>query len=345
VLIGFGAVNRELTSIISRKRESLLASHRIAFEIVGVCDSTSAVRTDQKGGFDIEDLLRVKAEAKNVAGAAGAISVQSPLELATHPGYDVLVEATLANSEGAEPGLSCIKAALESGRCVVLANKGPLVKDFANLHCAADAGRRMAYSATVCGGLPVLNVLSRDMPGADISRIEGVFNSTTNYILAQMAAGGTYEGALREAQRLHIAEAEPSLDVDGWDTAYKLLIIANTALGISVELKDVAVQGVRGVTPHMTQEAAAQGQVYKLIATAQLVEGVAGTPDAQYTLEVAPKRVSADSFIGGISGWEMGVVIDSDLWERLFLKIDEPSVIPTSAAVLRDIVRLGGHSP
>jgi len=287
--------------------------------------------------------LRTKAETGTVKGLPGAVSVEGPLELARSCEYEVLVEATLANAEGAQPGLDCVRAALMNGRCAVLANKGPLVKDFAGLHqLAAEHGgaarSRIAYSATVCGGLPVLNVGCRDLPGASITKLEGVFNSTTNYILAQMGAGGTYESALAEAQRLNIAERDPSLDVDGWDTAFKLLILANAVLRVPTVLEDISVQGVREVTPEMIKEAEARGEVYKLVATAQEQQQANGDP--RYKFEVAPRCVPASSFIGGIDGWEMGVVIHSDLWERVFLKIDEPSVVPTSAAVLRDIIRL-----
>jgi len=332
-------------SIILRKKELLLRTHNVTFQLIGVCDSKAAITAAPDGGpLDMAALLAHKETTGRVDGLPGSIGDLTALDLAQLDGYDVLVEATLASSS--EPGLSCVKAALEAGKRAVLANKGPLVKDFEGLHRLAElmpdgtpaAAPRLAYSATVCGGLPVLNVGCRDMPGAIITKVQGVFNSTTNYILAEMGKGGTYDGALAEAQRLHIAEAEPSLDVDGWDTAFKLIIITNAILGCDAKLDDVAVVGIRGITPALIQQAADEGLVYKLVATAAL-QGETLPPS--YALEVKPVRVPKCSFVGLITGWEMGVVIESDLWDVISLKIDEPSVVPTSAAVLRDILHTG----
>ena len=110
-----------------------------------------------------------------------------------------------------------------------------------------------------------------------------------------MGSGGTYGAALKEAQRLHIAEAEPSLDVDGWDTAFKLIIIANSILKVPLKLEGVSVEGIQGVSPALIEEASKDGQVYKLVATALLKE------NGEYSFDVKPKRVKKESFVGTIS--------------------------------------------
>jgi len=111
-----------------------------------------------------------------------------------------------------------------------------------------------------------------------------------------MGSGGTYGAALKEAQRLHIAEAEPSLDVDGWDTAFKLIIIANSILKVPLKLEGVSVEGIQGVSPALIEEASKDGQVYKLVATALLQE------NGVYSFDVKPKIVKKESFVGTISG-------------------------------------------
>lgn len=242
-------------------------------------------------------------------------------------------------------GLLAVKTALAAGKHAVLANKAPLVMAFDELCALAgrpashlpggrDLPPRLRFSATVCGGLPVVNVGCRDMSatGAVFTSVEGVFNSTTNYILAELGAGRTFEAALQEAQRLGIAEAEPSLDIDGHDTASKLIIIANAVLGFPAGKADVAVEGVRGVTPEMVVAAAEEDEVFKLVASA--------SPDGSggFVLAVKPRRVPRSSFLGGVCGWEMGIVFRSDLFDEVSLKIDEPTVQPTSAAVLRDVL-------
>ena len=141
---------------------------------------------------------------------------------------------------------------------VVLANKAPLVLAFGELEAAAKAaGVELAYSATVCGALPVVNIGRRDLAACDIRAVAGVFNATSNSILAAMARGGDYADALRQAQLDGIAEADPSLDVKGWDTANKLVIIANSILRQPcTTLADVQpVIGITHITPAEIQEA------------------------------------------------------------------------------------------
>jgi len=247
-------------------------------------------------------------------------------------------------------GLVSVRKALATGKHAVLANKAPLVVAFDELVELASRPSpraesasvlaptfvpRLLFSATVCGGLPVVNLGTMDVgvTTAIVSKVEGVFNSTTNFILAEMGEGRSFDSALAEAQRLGIAEADPSLDIDGHDTANKLIIIANAIMRLRVRAADVTVTGVRGVTPAMVAEAAAAGEVYKLVATAEV--GSAGMPP---TLTVQPRRVSKGTFLGGVQGFEMGIVMTSDLFNVISMKIDEPSVEPTSAAVLRDVL-------
>ena len=183
VLIGFGAVNKELLNIIIKKADTLKRTHNVIFELVGACDSKAAVMAPNAPyvtGLDMAALLQHKEKSGSLAGFLGAIDAGSPKDLAELECYDVLVEATLANAEGGEPGLTCVRTALGKGRGTVLANKGPLVKDFEGLQALAEGHMKfpgapsiLAYSATVCGGLPVLNVGTRDLPGATIRHVQG----------------------------------------------------------------------------------------------------------------------------------------------------------------------------
>ena len=175
---------------------------------------------------------------------------------------DLLLDASPVNLRTGQPGLSCVRTAIGRGMGVVLANKAPLVLAFRELTEAAKAaGAGLAYSATVCGALPVVNIGRRDLVGCDIRGVRGIFNSTSNSILEAMSLGGTYAEALHQAQLDGIAEADPSLDVEGWDTANKLVIIANSILGMPATLADVQpVEGITGITAEQIVEGAARGQ-------------------------------------------------------------------------------------
>ena len=148
-----------------------------------------------------------------------------------------------------------------------------------------------------------------------------------------MNEGRSFAAALAEAQRRGIAEADPSLDIEGWDTANKLVIIANSILGIDAALTDVRVTGITTITTTQLQEAAKQGRTLKLVATAQRTT-------SGYDLTVAPTEMMQNDFLGSCSGWEMGIEIHSDLYGKLYHKIWEDSPMPTAAAMLRDAVTL-----
>ncbi len=189
----------------------------------------------------------------------------------------------------------------------------------------------------MCGALPVLNLGTRDLVAADILNVRGILNSTTNFILGEMAAGRAYADALAEAQQRGIAETDPTLDVAGWDTANKLVILANTWLGLRVTLADVAVQGIMHITGQEVRNAQAQGKVIKLVAHAQR------RPDQSYMLTVQPEALPATDFLATCSSWEMGVEVHSDLYGHMFYKIWEREPLPTAAAMLRDAVNLFVH--
>ena len=148
-----------------------------------------------------------------------------------------------------------------------------------------------------------------------------------------MALGHSYAAALAEAQRCGIAETDPTLDVEGWDAANKLVIVANSVLGLDVTLADVQVQGITGVTAEQLTRAEKQRATVKLLAAAERSE-------QGYLLSVRPTVVPADSFLGQCSGWEMGIELHTDLYGKLYHKIWEREPLPTAAAMLRDAVNL-----
>jgi homoserine dehydrogenase len=340
ILIGVGNVGRRLLELIVRKRETLRERLGLELLLVGVADTSGAAHSAE--GLDPQRIVEFKAAGRGVAaylqwGRPGF----SPLELVQSTEADLLLEASPANwnplspagLQSGQPGLSCIEAALARGMHVVTANKAPLVLAFPRLLALArEHGVQLRFDATVAGGLPAVNLGQRDLAFADIHRLEGVLNLTTNYILTRMADDGlSYGEALHDAQVAGHAETDPTLDVDGWDAANKLVILAHSVLGQPATLADVAVEGIRGVTPAMLAEAAAQGQRVKLVATAEWIE-------AGYRLSVRPTRLDADHPLAQLGPKQMGIVYHTDVCGVLSVAIVEETPVPTAAAMLRDVV-------
>jgi len=332
VVIGLGNVGRRLLELIQLKRDTLRARFERDFLLVGVCDSTGGVSDPQ--GLDIAKILELKRARRGVGHLANAQTNVTPAEWLSNLEADIVVELTPTNLKNGEPGLSTIRAALARQLPVVTANKGPLVLAYSELAALArQNGVPLLHSAAVTGGLPTLNIGTRDLGVATIDRVEGILNGTTNYILSRMAEGQSYDEALKHAQDIGMAEADPSLDVDGWDAANKLVIIANAVLRRPTTLKDVTVEGIRRITLDDMRNAAEHRQTIKLIALAERI-------GKDYNLSVRPTRLDQSHPLARLGAGTMGIIYETDINGTIFAMIQEDDPYPTAAAVLRDIVQV-----
>lgn len=337
VLIGLGNVGRNLMSILVMKREALASRYGLDLAVVGAAD-TSGAALDQNG-LDLPAIIRLKEQKTGVAlYTPGGTPGMTGLDLVRAADADILVEMSLTNLKDGQPGLQCIREGLARNWHVVSANKGPMVLAFGELMAAAkNAGRQLRFSACVGGGLPSVNVGQRDLMACDISRFEGILNGTTHVILTMMADGKSFDEALAEAQRIGIAEADPSLDIDGWDAANKCVIVANSVLGMPATLKDVSVTGIRGVTVEQMRRANEQGNCIKLLITGE-------RDGAGYRLSVRPTVIPLTHPLAHLRGEDMGIVYYTDIMGDITVSIAERGPMPTAAGVLRDILTIARGS-
>ncbi|MDE3089215.1 MAG: homoserine dehydrogenase [Chloroflexota bacterium] len=333
-IVGLGNVGRRLLELIELKRALLRERFDLELILAGAVDTSGGAVSVEERGLAAAEILRLKRGKKGIAAYARAGKPgMTPQQLVEAVDADVLVELSLTNLKDGEPGLSTIRAALARQMNVVTANKGPLVLAFQELMALARAnGVRVLHSATVTGGLPTLNIGTRDLGATVIDRFEGVLNGTTNYILSRMTEGQSYDEALKRAQDIGMAEADPALDVDGWDAANKLVIIANAVLHRPTTLKDLTVTGVRKVTQDDLREAMEHRQVIKLIAQAEMV-------GKDYRLSVAPTRLDKTHPLANVGAGMMGVIYHTDINGTIFATIEEDDPYPTAAAVLRDVIQ------
>ncbi len=332
-LIGLGNVGRSFLRILQEKEKRLADEFGLAFKLVCIADSSGVAVNPV--GYDIGATLSAKESGVPVRRMHGYWLDMEPGDVfAADFDCDLMLDASPVNLITGQPGLGAARMALRQGVNVVLANKAPLVLAFQELTRLSKQNRSgLAYSATVCGALPVVNIGTRDLVAADYRILRGIFNSTSNYILDAMAEGGSYDEALRDAQDHGLAEADPSLDVEGWDTANKLVIVANSFLGMQAKLDDVDVQGITDITQADFEAAKQAGKVIKLVASAE-------KRDEGYTLSVQPMQLPADDFLAQCSGFEMGVEMETDLYGHMYYKDMEGTPIPTAAAMLRDAIHL-----
>ena len=331
-VVGLGNVGRRLLELIQVKRDLLRSRFDLELAVVAASDSSGAAVAT--GVLDIGEMQKLKREHRGIADYPGAGTPGvTPQQMIPNVNADILIELSLTDLKHGQPGLDTIRGALKRKMHVVTANKGPLVLAYQELAALAKSnGVHLLHSAAVTGGLPTLNVGTRDLSTTVIEKIEGVVNGTTNYILSRMAQGQMYEQALKHAQEIGMAEADPSLDVDGWDAANKLVIIANAVLRRPTTLKDVSVEGIRNIKREDLQAAETRRETIKLIALAEKVGD-------DYQLSVKPTLLERSNPLAKLGAGMMGVMYHTDINGTIFIAIEEDDPYPTAAAVLRDIVQ------
>lgn len=249
------------------RRKDLLEQHGFRPRVVAAVDRGGAALSPK--GIDLAALLECKARGGTVAAAPGiGHPSMTPTEVIREVEAEVVVEGTPTNIHSGEPAISHIKEAFMARKHVVTSNKGPLALALPSLTELAGYNHVcLRFSATVGGGTPVLEI-ARFLQGDRIHAIRGILNGTTNYILSEMDERGVpFNEALARAQQLGYAEADPSADIDGVDSAAKLVILANWAMNRRCTLKDVDVTGIRNVTRDEMRRAKDAGRTIKLLAT------------------------------------------------------------------------------
>ena len=266
ILAGFGTVGQALAKVLIQDSKRIVQSYGFQPQVTTIIDSQGSC-LDEKG-LDLSLVLKTKEKYGTVGkypGSAGRRNESA--RIVSGSDAEVVVETTPTNFKDGEPGLSNIKTALSTGKHVVTANKGPLAIAMpALLELARHRRRQLRFSGTVGGGTPFLDFAANCMPGERIARIKGILNGTTNYILTRMENSSlTFQKALVEAQKKGYAEKDPTNDVEGFDTAAKIVIIANWILAKSFSLRDIDITGISKITPQKIREAQASGVKVKLI--------------------------------------------------------------------------------
>jgi homoserine dehydrogenase len=280
-------------------------------------------------------VVQLKLAGGTIAGYPGAGRRGWPAPaLVAAAEADVLLEASPVNlKQGAEPGLTCIRTALQRGMHVVTPNKGPLVVAYRELHdLAAARGVQLRFDGTVAGGLPAITIGQRDLRGAVIHRLEAVPNLVTGYVVDLLTDGLSWEEALSRARQEGVLEADASWDLEGWDAAAKLVILANAVLEYPARLEDVETTGITALGEDALRSARERGCRYRLLARAE--RGA----DGAYELSVAPAPLPPDHPLGHLGHKQMGVVFSTDIYGTIAATIDEPSPIPSAAAMVRDVL-------
>lgn len=326
-MVGFGNLGQGLAKVLLEKEEQLKDSIGFSPEIVAAVDIEGAAVDED--GIDLEKLLEAVEEGGSILEYPDNVEEEvSARDVITNVESDMVVELTPTSIEDGEPGLSHIREAMGLDKHVVTSNKGPLVVAFQELdELSEKAGVEFRYSATVGGAIPILGLAQKQLSGDSISEIRGVLNGTTNYILTRMTnEGAPFDVVLKESQELGIAEKDPTLDIEGIDTASKMTILTNALLDRNVKLGDVEIEGITRITPDVVRMAKDTGNEIKLV-------GIANSD----TLEVAPKLVPTGDPLA-VMGTLNSVTLKTDLAREITITGFGAGPRETSSAILGDMV-------
>jgi homoserine dehydrogenase len=308
-LAGLGTVGASVVRLIEQQRAALTQRCGRGIEIVA---ATARSKSKDRG----VDLKKIR-------------WVSDPLALARDSGIDVFVE--LMGGAG-DPAKSAVEAALKSGKSVVTANKALLAKHGVKLAALAERHHvALNFEAAVAGGIPIVKTLREGLVGNKLARIYGILNGTCNYILTRMEQEGlSFADCLKDAQRLGYAEADPTFDIEGHDTAQKLSILASLAFGIRVDPAAIYVEGISSIAPEDLSWAEELGYRVKLL-------GVAVDTGKGIEQRVHPTMVPRDSAIAQVMGVTNAVTVDADAVHAITLVGPGAGGMATASAVVADI--------
>ncbi len=325
ILCGFGVVGQSFAKLLLSRSEDLYAKHGLKPRIVGVFDSKGSAASS--AGIDLDRLLETKKKYGNIRKYHNKEKEANGLDMINGMEAEVLIETTPSNYKDAEPGMSHIVTAMKKGLHVITVNKGPLALAFPSLIELATYNQvQLKFSGTVGGGTPILDYAKNSLRGERIVSFQGILNGTTNYILTNMTTGGMpFKTALADAKKKGYVEADESLDIDGFDAAAKLVILANWIMDMKVTIKDIKRTGIRNVETDDIKKATKNHSAVKLIAS------------CDRSLEVSPREIPVDDPLC-VNGTLNAITFNSEHSGQQTIIGRGAGGMETASSILRDLL-------
>jgi len=339
VLAGFGNVGRRFARLLAERRDWLSLDYDLDCRVVGVATRRHGA-VFRQSGLDASALAATLEARDAIPDACSDDSFGLIRQLAqTDAALKIVVETTTLDISAGQPAIDHVRAALQAGCHVVTANKGPVAFAYEELSAlAADRDRSFLFEGAVMDGVPVFNLVRETLPAVDITGFRGVINSTTNHILTALEDGESFDAALARMQAEGIAEADPSLDVDGWDAAAKTSALANVLMRARMTPQAVEREGIGPATARAAMAAKARGMRVRLVASARQTPGGVVT-------SVRPVELPEGDLLAGLRGMANALVLQTDLLGEIAICQLSGSLTQTAYALLSDLVTIRRRTP
>ncbi|MBY5782001.1 homoserine dehydrogenase [Rhizobium leguminosarum] len=316
-IAGFGGVGRATASLLLSRRARYRQVYGVDIRLVAACGSRAGLSDDRGLG---EDQLGALED-----GLSGPAFIEAS-------GADLLIEAGPSDFRTGGPGLGYIRSALSAGRDTIVVSKGALVHSGIELRqLARRSGALLKLSGAAAAALPTIDLVDHSLKGCTVLKVEGILNATTNYLLdAMMTRGIGFDAALREAQLGGFAETDPRNDTEGWDTAYKLLILANFGLDADLTMNDLTVEGIQSVSGERIEAWRREGLVPKLVGSLTRADGT-------FSAAVGIKAYPLSDPFANIRGKDKAIRIVTDAMGETIAIGSGKEPLATAAAALKDL--------
>lgn len=336
-MIGFGNAARSFCRLLLEKADELEMEYDTEIVITAISGRSRGSIMDPRG-IDLKKLLKSYEESGRLQiegeDSPEGIMGRATLDIIESCDADVLLELSTLSIKDGQPAIRHIEKAFERGLHVITANKGPIAWDFQRLNAMAqDRGCIFLYETTVMDGTPIFNLIRETLHGCRVLSFKGILNSTTNFILAEMELGGTFEDAVKEAQKRGFAEADPSMDIDGWDAAAKTAAIANVILHADLKPTDIQRTGIGAITPDNIRGAKASHKKIKLLCEGYFEDGRA-------IGKVHPVLIPETELYSTIDATSSILSITTDLMGEISIIEKNPEIEQTAYGIYSDLLTL-----
>lgn len=329
-IIGFGTVGRGISEILLQRTKYLKETHNLEYSIVAIADRRLGTAYNPDG-LDIPQMIK-QAEAGERFNKDK--SQLDTIELISESNVTVWMELTNTNLVDALPAINYIKQALSSGKHVITCNKGPASLFYNDLQkLAIEKNVKFQIEGTVMAGTPVINLLAGPLAGCKISKVTGIFNGTTNYILSEMETGKDYQEVLESAQSLGYAEADPTGDVEGFDAMAKVNILSNIIFGKNLVNGDIDRKGITSITKEEILKAKSENKRWKLIGKLELING-------KYKASVKPEKIDLSNPLANVNGNLNAITFTTDLLGDVSIIGPGAGKKETGFALLNELIQI-----
>ncbi|HWD95441.1 MAG TPA: hypothetical protein VG246_03380 [Acidimicrobiales bacterium] len=329
-LVGFGKVGRAFAELILREHDRVETETGFDLVVTGICTSRFGSVTDASG----VDLVHALAQAN---GGSQQGAAEAATDFVANCPADIVVETTPLEPFTGAVGIAIIRAALTAGRSVASANKGPVAHGLRELRAlAAREGLHYRYESAVADGLPVFSLVERTLPGASVTAVTGLLNSTSGIALEALGEGRSLCEAMNEAEALGILEDDPKYDLDGWDAAIKLCALSAAIWDSPLSVEEVERTPVGEDLAEQAIDARARGG--RLVSLARLHRS---SSDESVRAAVEVMEIGPESVFFPLTGTSLGVQFESKLLRPVTISCSDPRLADTAYGLFADVLHIG----